>query len=246
MRIVGLDCATVDPKVGIALGLHGDAGLEIQDATLCTRERAAANVIASWVHNSQDPILISIDAPLGWPKPLAEILIHHSAGMNIETPANAMFRRTTDVFIQQKLRKTPLDVGADRIARTAYAALAILGTLRVELGIPIPLAWTPTDVSRVAAIEVYPAATLVAHRIRSTRYKKREQIEERREILAALRTKITIGESVPDLATSADLVDAAVCVLAGADFISGRAMGPEHRTLAEREGWIWTAAPNIS
>ena len=93
-----------------------------------------------------------------------------------------------------------LDVGADRIARTAYTALAILGKLRTELGIPIPLAWTPTDVLPVAAIEVYPAATLVAHQIRSTGYKKRDQTVERREIVEALRAKLTIGESVPDLA----------------------------------------------
>ena len=159
MRIVGLDCATVDAKVGLALGNLGDDGLEIQDATLCTRERAAANVIAGWLRDAQDPVLIAIDAPLGWPKPLAETLINHSAGMQIETHANAMFRRTTDLFIQRMLKKTPLDVGADRIARTAYAALAILGNLRAELGIPIPLAWTPADISRVAAIEVYPAAT---------------------------------------------------------------------------------------
>ena len=89
------------------------------------------------------------------------------------------------------------------------------------------------------------AATLVAHRLRSIRYKKQAQNEERREIVAALRTKLTISKSVPDLATSADLVDAVVCVLAGADFLSGRAMGPEDRTLAEREGWICTAAPNV-
>jgi hypothetical protein len=91
-----------------------------------------------------------------------------------------------------------------------YAALTVLGNLRTELETPIPLAWTPGDVSPVAAIEVYPAAALVAHRIRSTGYKKRDQTEERREIIAALRTKLTIGKSVPDLATSADLVDAAV------------------------------------
>jgi predicted RNase H-like nuclease len=110
----------------------------------------------------------------------------------------------------------------------------------VSIGIP---AWTRADVSPVAAIEVYPAATLVAHWIRSTGYKKPDQTEERREIVAALRRKLTIGESVPDLAISADLVDAAVCVLAGDDFIAGRAMNPENRGLAEREGWIWTAAP---
>jgi hypothetical protein len=134
MKIVGLDCATVDAKVGIALGNLGNGGLEIQDATLCTRERAAANVIAGWVRDSQGRVWIAIDAPLGWPKQLAETLINHRAGMSIETPANAMFRRATDVFIQQKLKKTPLDVSADRIARTAYAALAILGTLRTGLG----------------------------------------------------------------------------------------------------------------
>jgi hypothetical protein len=50
---------------------------------------------------------------------------------------------------------------------------------------------------------------------------------------------------VLDLATSAYLVDAAVCVLAGDDFIAGRVMPPENRSLAEREGWIWTAAPNV-
>jgi hypothetical protein len=63
----------------------------------------------------------------------------------------------------------------------------------------------------------YPAATLVAQRIRSTGYKKRDQTEERREIAAALCTKLIIRESVPDVAQSADLLDAAVCVLAGAD-----------------------------
>ena len=65
-------------------------------------------------------------------------------------------------FIQQKLKKTPLDVGADRIARTAYAALHLLGSVRVQLHLSIPLAWAPTDISVVAAIEVYPAATLVS------------------------------------------------------------------------------------
>jgi hypothetical protein len=117
-----LDCATVDAKVGLAVGVLGELGLEVQQATLCTRERAAASVIAGWIRDSQDPVLIAIDAPLGWPKPLAETLINHSAGMPIETPANAMFRRITDVFIQTRLGKRPLDVGADRIARTAYAA----------------------------------------------------------------------------------------------------------------------------
>ena len=66
-----------------------------------------------------------------------------------------MFWRTTDVFIQQKLKKTPLDLGADRIARTAYAALAVLGSLRAELGISIPLAWTPGTDGVISAEPVF-------------------------------------------------------------------------------------------
>jgi hypothetical protein len=55
--------------------------------------------------------------------------------MPIETPANAMFRRTRDVFIPQKLKKTPLDVGANRIARSAYAALAVRASGRCRSGL---------------------------------------------------------------------------------------------------------------
>jgi hypothetical protein len=46
----------------------GEGGLEIQVATLRTREQAAASVIEGKVRDSQDPVLIAIDAPLGWPK----------------------------------------------------------------------------------------------------------------------------------------------------------------------------------
>ncbi len=241
MKIVGVDCATVDAKVGLALGTLSEGRLVIHDATLCTPERTAASVIADWLSNREDASLIAIDAPLGWPKPLAESLIRHNAGEALGTPANAMFRRATDLFIQRELKKTPLDVGADRIARTAHAALRLLGDLRAMLEMPIPLAWTPADLSPIAAIEVYPAATLVAHRMRSRGYKKPEQAEQRREIIDGLRQKLTIPDSVPNLSQSADLVDAAVCILAGDDFLSRRAMSPEDRTLAEREGWIWAS-----
>jgi hypothetical protein len=122
--------------------------------------------------------------------------------------------------------------------------LGILGTLRAELGTSIPLAWAPDRCFTRCSDRGLSGSDVGCPWIRSTGYKKRDQTEKRREIITALRTKLTIGESVRDLATSADLVDAAVCVLAGADFISGRAMGPENRTLAEREGWIWTAAPH--
>lgn len=241
MTLIGIDCATVDAKVGLALGVLDNGRLELRDATLCSRERLAASVVCSWLSDRTGPVLLAIDAPLGWPNPLAVALIEHRAGDALNTPANAMFRRTTDVVIQRELGKTPLDVGADRIARTAYAAVCLLGDVRGRLGLPIPLAWVPDDVSNVSAIEVYPAATLVAHRLRSTKYKKRTQLAERREIVAGLCQWLTIPETVTDLTQSADMVDAAVCLVAGSDFLQGNAMGPEDQALAQREGWIWAS-----
>jgi len=241
MKIVGVDYATQDAKVGLALGVVSEGDLEIQDAKLCRRERPPASVIASWLGDRQSAALIAIDAPLGWPKPLAECLIKHNASAAIEATPDAMFRRETDLFIQRELKKTPLDVGADRIARTAHAALRLLDELRRKLGLPIPLAWKLADISPIAVIEVYPAATLVAHGIRCTGYKKPGQAKQRREIMDALRTKMTIQDCVPDLSASGHLVDAVVCVLAGADFILQRAMSPEDQRLAEHEGWIWAS-----
>jgi predicted RNase H-like nuclease len=238
--IVGIDCATVEAKIGLALGRLDGSDLEIQDATRCARERSAVSVITDWLPEKAERTLLAVDAPLGWPKSLGESLQRHSAGKGIDAPANSLFRRTTDSFIHRELKKTPLDVGADRIARTAYSALRMLSDLRAILKTPIPLAWTPTVGPGVSAIEVYPAATLVAHGIRSKGYKKPAQSAERYEILNALKGLLRIRESVTDLSESADLIDAAVCVLAGCDFLQGRAMNPEDRGLAEREGWIWS------
>lgn len=241
INIVGVDCATVDAKVGLAQGCLNNGSLEIRQANLCGREQQAASLVARWISERPGPTLLAIDAPLGWPVPLAEALIQHRAGEPLHTPANAMFRRAADVFIHDELGKTPLDVGADRIARTAYAALRLLDDLRARLTLPIPLAWGPEDVTQVAAIEVYPAASLLAHGLRSGGYKKREQIQQRREIVDALRQRLTIAEGVPDLATSADLVDAGVCLLAGMDFLQGETHGPRDPELAQREGWIWVS-----
>jgi hypothetical protein len=80
--------------------------------------------------------------------------------------------------------------------------------------------------------------------MRSTGYKKPEQVQERTRMVATLRGKMTLSDQhLRDLVGNADLLDAAVCVLAAADFLTGRAVPPADRCLAEREGWIWTALP---
>ena len=166
------------------------------------------------------------------------MLSGHRAGEPIHTAPNDLFRRETDRFIQRTLGKTPLDVGADRIARTAHAALRMLGEIRREFALPIPLAWS-TPPEGVAAIEVYPAATLLAHGVRASGYKRPTQVEARQEILSALARTMAIRTEASLLETSADALDAVVCLLAAKDFLEGRAVGPTDRALAEIEGWIW-------
>ena len=41
----------------------------------------------------------------------------------------------------------------------------------------------------------------------------------------------------------ADALDAMLCVLAGADFLAGKAYSPTDLALAKKEGWIWIRKP---
>ena len=170
---------------------------------------------------------------------LSAALAHHRAGLPVSVDAHSMFRRQTDERVRALVGITPLDVGADRIARTAHAAVRLLGQLRNTLGLPIPLAWSP-DADGVNAIEVYPAATLKAHGWRHKGYKKRTQLSERREIVDALeKSGVNLNSFGPTLEASADALDAVVCLIAARDFIEGSAKPPEDGGLAAQEGWIW-------
>ena len=242
LRIIGIDCAVQEAARGLALAARDDHELRLVAATVGGTGRTSQSIVEEWLTASDGAAVIAIDAPLGWPERLACSLDSHTAGAPIGAPPDALFRRATDLFIQRQMRKRPLDVGADRIARTAHAALQLLGSLRESLGAAIPLSWDPAGLTEHSTIEVYPAATLIAHGIRSTGYKKPTQLQERREMVSALRGEMTIpARLAAALSENPDVLDAAVCVLAAEDFIAGRAMPPPDRGVVEREGWIWTA-----
>jgi RNase H-fold protein (predicted Holliday junction resolvase) len=239
-RLVGIDCATQDTKIGVAYGDFSDGQLAVLEAFACTKEKTAAEAISNWLQERREPVLLAIDAPLGWPQSLSRVLTNHRAGEELKAEANDMFRRATDHFVKQKTRKAPLEVGADRIARTAHAALCLLRDLRHELKAEIPLAWEWPLVSKVSAIEVYPAATLVAHSLRSTGYKKPLHEVKRNEIIRKLSDIAYIPFDISrKLLASGDALDAAICLLAAKDFLSGEAMRPTDQARAEAEGWIW-------
>ena len=237
--LIGVDCAVEDANMGVACGHLTMTELVVREAAQCARDRKAIDTIVRWLDEEKKPALLAIDAPLGWPVSLPIELGKHSAGQEILTEANALFRRYTDRFIPETVGKTPLDVGADRIARTAYSALTLLGALRRRLHHDIPLAWSPEHSDRIAAIEVYPAATLLAHSIKAKGYKQVQNNTEREDIINALRSERHLPSDTSTMRESADALDAVVCLLAGADFLRGQAMPPSDFALAKKEGWIW-------
>jgi predicted RNase H-like nuclease len=244
-RLIGIDCATAEAKIGLALGWLRDSRVEITEVPERNGNETAADAIVRMLRaQPASRSLLAIDAPLGWPRGLSEALGDHVAGREIRLEANFMFRRATDRFVQTTLGKTPLDVGADRIARTAHAALKLLADVGRALGAEVPLAWS-RDFAGIAAIEVYPAATLLARKLPAAGYKKAADTARRAAIIQSLASHLQLPADQHPMLASADALDAAVCVLAGADFCLRRVHEPTDPELARREGWIWFPSTTV-
>jgi predicted RNase H-like nuclease len=72
VRIVGVDCAVENRKVGIAVAVCGTGNLRLmrpQSANDFKVEDCAAEVVKLMA--SDDPVLLALDAPLGWPVDLS-------------------------------------------------------------------------------------------------------------------------------------------------------------------------------
>ena len=240
--IVGVDCATDPRKVGLALARVDGSKVRLLAAECGSDSPSMAGRIAEWM-GEEPAVLLALDAPLGWPVDLGTTLAGHSAGELVTGDPNHLFRRQTDRAVHAALGKLPLDVGADRIARTAVAALRLLGELRSLTGREIPLAWK-SELVEPTAIEVYPAGTLVALGLRSTGYTEPSQTERRNEILQVLSKRIELRVERSLLLRNADVLDATLCVVAALDFLSGEVIAPEEPEVARREGWIWVRRPD--
>ncbi|MFN2323013.1 MAG: DUF429 domain-containing protein [Trueperaceae bacterium] len=235
--ILGVDCATLATKTGLARAVLEDGRWHLRDAFAGTRDAPPAAVLAAWL--AEDPsALLALDAPLGWPVDLGDALDRARAGEPIAAPSERLFARATDHAVHARLGKMPLEVGAGWIARTARATLGLLDEVRRATGLPIPLAWDPTDLTTAAAIEVYPAATLIAHGHALPGYKVPGS-PARIAIAQGWPKPLVVSPSLDLVALNTDVFDAIVCALAGADFVAGAAPGPDDQELAQREGWIW-------
>lgn len=245
MLLIGLDAASDFSKFGYAVGHYEHGRVRIKEAGL-VESKGESNALVSLVAQElrgASKALIAIDAPLGWPAPLATELGNHRAGEAFTSDKNAMFRRATDNYVKDLIKKNPLEVGADKIARAAHSALTALQSLRAGSGLAIPLAWEK-NFAGVTAIEVYPAGTLKARGLPETKYKKPEQLDVRLEIARRLGSEIEGLEAYAD--GSADVFDACLCLVAAKDFSDGLAKPPIDLRLAKQEGWIWVRDPVIA
>lgn len=252
--VIGIDFSTSPAKTGLARATAVESGAvlhQVRKAGICPR----VETVVRWVRQvgSRMPVLIAIDAPLGWPDAMRDRpFTSHAAGHPLDgVRADRLFSRETDRQIDARLKKRPLEVGANLIARTALGALDFLRELNVEMNgpesPPLPLAWSPGNLALpCSVVEVYPAATMKAHDIPAGRYKKSGKAghaDRKAVVEALLKQGLKLEGSAGHVADNDDMVDAAVCVLAGWDFLAGRAVAPDSdtRRLAGREGWIWAA-----
>jgi len=266
-RVIGIDMAVDRRSVAVARATYHDADATfVIDRLELGRDRPAPGspdrlrqtvdaLTPALTAMVSPPTLVAMDAPLGWPAGLAPSLAHHEAGrplpIGIEERDRLFVRRTdravTDRFTRAGLALRPLEVGADRIARTAQAALALL-----DAAFPgAPAYWPDRPPPPVAVVETYPAATLAALRgSRARGYKGAKGFDARRVLFASLVELGGTGEHridpglAPACIASDHALDAVVCALAGVDVARGRARAPDPiDEELRREGWIWVRDP---
>ncbi len=241
VTIIGIDCATQDKNVGLALGHFDGHECHVSKVTLGTIENSVFETMIDWITDDY-PTLIALDSPLGWPADLGKSLQLHKAGDYIAVEPGTLFNRLTDKIVRNQIGKKPLEVGADRIARTAHSTLKLLNQLRAHTNDPIPLLTaTPTMNSRVCAIEVYPAATLIANGYMQPGYKKKAATRARRSILRSLGAQIYFSANKDLMEQNDNALDAAICVFSGVEFLRKNVIIPSQSEIqiAEKEGWIW-------
>ncbi|MCA9838436.1 MAG: DUF429 domain-containing protein [Trueperaceae bacterium] len=240
IQVIGIDCATDWSRIGVAFGrvIAGKITIEVMEPASTD---ALAQIISLNLAKGKK-ILLALDAPLGWPSALGQNLAEHQAGAVISIEANKLFRRDTDEFVRARIGKQSLDVGADRIARTALSTLKIISELEKVVSQAIPLVWEANFSENIGCIEVYPAATLKAYGLPNTGYKKNtaNELEQRKIILEELSPRLAFaGDSENVLLGRDHDFDATLCVLAAYDFLQDNCYFPTDLKLAQKEGWIW-------
>ena len=100
-------------------------------------------------------------------------------------------------------------------------------------------------ISETCAIEVYPAATPMARGINDSGYKGKDKRDRCSEVINQICSYLELAVPQNQLLSNADITDAVICVLAGADFLMGKCMPPTDFSVACKEVWLWVKDPRI-
>jgi predicted nuclease with RNAse H fold len=233
MLTAGVDLASQATKTAACVIDWSDQRATVVDLNLGVDDDSISELIGR-VHK------LGIDVPLGWPVAFADAMSDYSSDGTWPTDYrhndNASYRyRRTDLWVWKHLGTSPpLSVSADRIALPAMRAAALLSRL------PHP---TARDGSGVV-VEVYPAAALRRWDLPSRQYKRKENSDARRELVARLlaeTTWLSVDSNGVDLCIASDdaldaLVAALVARAAATELVES--IQSEDLTSALREGWI--------
>ena len=75
------------------------------------------------------------------------------------------------------------------------------------------------------------------------KYKKKGAVEVRKKLFELLKTHLKFEIDEGQVIESSDSIDAAICVLAGYDFLMKSCIPPKDREMAQKEGWVWIRHP---
>jgi predicted nuclease with RNAse H fold len=183
---------------------------------------------------------LGIDVPLGWPIAFAEAVAQHSReGTWPKTYRHAdldeyRYRRT-DLHVWRIAGLAPLSVSTDRIGIPAMRAAALLAAVAPQVALD----------GSGTVVEVYPAAALRRWGLPWRKYKGRDHVEERRDLVASFAAKSEAWLSLAEeerrsCANSDDAFDAliAACVARAVALGAVEPIPDADREAARREGWI--------
>ena len=225
------------------------------------------------------PVLVALNAPLGWPVPMIDALMKHHAGSQLPSldidakdrgkevelghgyfekehesrwrkERNLFFRRETEQFVRSKgigrwgdgrraFGPSGLDVGADKSARTAHAALRLLKALRDRTNLEIPVI---TDhcgpIVQASAIEVHTSwrRTPTEDALEGKAPSVEDQGRQSEGIGAETPGSHERQEDDASAAARAAALDAVAFLEEDCDSPSDQNVPDE---VARKEGWIW-------
>lgn len=169
-QIIGIDCAADPRDIGVAVTSKDGETLRVHRVYFGSagsdRTRSIGDLAHAITSNIRAavgvPTLMAVDAPLGWPIPMGPALVDHRAGGPLSDNPNAdrFFRRLTDRFVAEKTGKTPIEIGANLIARVTHTTLLLIDN--IAKGLPSafnrsPLLSSSSIATSIGIIEVYPA-----------------------------------------------------------------------------------------